>query len=259
MPIQQMLLGAGAGGAEPLGNIPVTSNLLWYYDGFYVTESGSSITEWLDQSGNNRHVTVSNGRMGNGLSQQEAAKGERYLTKARKYIRNDTAGHGIRWNGSGYWPGSSYTLMHICARGSKSGADQVGRIFDGHGINWLSGFHDTAEGSFYHNGWIIENQNDRGTGQNFLICIDRLNSVRAKGRHGGGNTDSGYVTSSGHGAPTTSDGIGINNGNYSGAIDGVSGGETCDWECMMTACWSGNKSNSDCNTLMDWGFNNLYG
>ena len=259
MPIQQMLLGAGAGGAEPLGNIPVTSNLLWYYDGFYVTESGSSITEWLDQSGNNRHVTVSNGRMGNGLSQQEAAKGERYLTKARKYIRNDTAGHGIRWNGSGYWPGSSYTLMHICARGSKSGADQVGRIFDGHGINWLSGFHDTAEGSFYHDGWIIENQNDRGTGQNFLICIDRLNSVRAKGRHGGGNTDSGYVTSSGHGAPTTSDGIGINNGNYSGAIDGVSGGETCDWECMMTACWSGNKSNSDCNTLMDWGFNNLYG
>ena len=258
MPIQQMLLGAGAGGAEPLGNIPVTSNLLWYYDGFYVTESGSSITEWLDQSGNNRHVTVSNGKMASGLSQHEASKGERYLTKARKYIRNDTAGHGIRWNGSGYWPGTSYTLMHICARGSKSGADNNGRIFDGWGINWLSGYHDNAEGSFFHNGWIIENNNDRGTDQNFLICIDRLNSVRAKGRHGGGNTDSGYVTSSGHGAPTTSNGIGINSGMHTNDID-VGGGETSDWECMMTACWSGNKSDSDCNTLMDWGFNNLYG
>lgn len=258
MPIQQMLLGTGPGGAEPLGNLPVTSNLLWYFDGFYVTESGSSITEWLDQSGNNRHVTVSNGRMASGLSQHEASAGERYLTTARKYIRNDTAGHGIRWNGSGYWPGSSYTLMHICARGSKSGADKNGRIFDGHGINWLSGYHDNAEGSFYHSGWIIENQNDRGTDENFLICIDRLNSVRAKGKHGGGSTDSGYVTSSGHGAPTTSNGIGINNGQHTGDID-VGGGETSDWECMMTACWSGNKSDSDCNTLVDWGFNNLYG
>ena len=258
MPIQQMLLGTGPGGAEPLGNLPVTSNLLWYFDGFYVTESGSSITEWLDQSGNNRHVTVSNGKMASGLSQHEASKGERYLTKARKYIRNDTAGHGIRWNGSGYWPGTSYTLMHICARGSKSGADNNGRIFDGWGINWLSGYHDNAEGSFFHNGWIIENNNDRGTDQNFLICIDRLNSVRAKGRHGGGNTDSGYVTSSGHGAPTTSNGIGINSGMHTNDID-VGGGETSDWECMMTACWSGNKSDSDCNTLMDWGFNNLYG
>lgn len=258
MPIQQMLLGTGPGGAEPLGNLPVTSNLLWYFDGFYVTESGSSITEWLDQSGNNRHVTVSNGKMASGLSQHEASKGERYLTKARKYIRNDTAGHGIRWNGSGYWPGTSYTLMHICARGSKSGADNNGRIFDGWGINWLSGYHDNAEGSFFHNGWIIENNNDRGTDQNFLICIDRLNSVRAKGKHGGGSTDSGYVTSSGHGAPTTSNGIGINSGMHTNDID-VGGGETSDWECMMTACWSGNKSDSDCNTLMDWGFNNLYG
>ena len=181
MPIQQMFLGAGGPApAQPLGNIPVTSNLLWYYDGYYVTESGGQLTQWTDQSGNGRHQSVSGGRMGNGLSQQEAAKGERLLTKARKYIRNDTAGHGMRWNGSGWWPGTSYTLMHICARGSKSGADKVGRIVDGFGINWLSGFHDTAEGSFYHNGWIIENHNDRATDENFLVCIDRLNSVRAK-------------------------------------------------------------------------------
>ena len=260
MPIQQMFLGAGgAAPAEPLGSIPVTSSLLWYYDGYYATESGGQLTQWTDQSGNGRHQSVSGGRMGNGLSQHEALKGERYLTKSRKYIRNDTAGHGMRWNGSGWWPGTSYTLMHICARGSKSGADQVGRIIDGHGINWLSGFHDTAEGSFYHNGWIIENNNDRGTGQNFLICIDRLNSVRAKGKHGGGATDSGYVTSSGHGAPSVSLGIGINNGNYSGDINSVAGGETCDWECMMIACWNGDVGNSGCNSLMDWAFDKLYG
>ena len=260
MPIQQMFLGAGgAAPAEPLGSIPVTSSLLWYYDGYYVTESGGQLTQWTDQSGNGRHQSVSGGRMGNGLSQHEALKGERYLTKARKYIRNDTAGHGMRWNGSGWWPGTSYTLMHICARGSKAGADGQGRIVDGFGINWLSGYHDTAEGSFYHDGWIIDNGNDRGTGQNFLVCIDRLNSVRAKGKHGGGATDSGYATSSGHGAPSTNAGIGINCGQYTGDIGSTGGGENCDWECIMIACWSGNKSDSDCNTLMNWGYDKLYG
>ena len=260
MPIQQMFLGAGGPApAEPLGNIPVTSNLLWYYDGYYVTGDESGISQWEDRSGNGRHQSVSGGRMGNGLSQQEAAKGERLLTSARKYIRNDTAGHGMRWNQSGWWPGTTYTLMHICARGSKSGADKVGRIVDGFGINWLSGYHDTAEGSFYHNGWIIENGNDRGTDENFLVCIDRLNSVRAKGKGGGGATDSGYATSSGHGAPSVNNGIGINCGLYSGDINSTGGGENCDWECIMIACWSDNKSNSDCNTLMDWGYNKLYG
>ena len=252
-----MFLGGGAAPAQPLGALP-RSGALWYYDGYYFTNSGGSLT-WTDQSGNGRHMSTAGGTMGNNIAQDEASKGQNYLTSSRKFIKNTVVSDGIRWNGSsGYWPGTSYTLMHICARGSKSGADKVGRIFDGHGINWLSGYHDTAEGSFYHSGWIIENNNDRGTDENFLICIDRLNSVRAKGKHGGGSTDSGYVTSSGHGAPTTSNGIGINNGQHTGDID-VGGGETSDWECVMTACWSGNKSDSDCNTLVDWGFNNLYG
>lgn len=252
--------GGGPAPAEPLGNLPSVGTPNWYYDAYYVTESGGQITQWEDRSGNGRHQSVSGGRMGNGLSQHEAYKGERYLTKSRKYIRNDTAGHGMRWNQSGWWPGTSYTLMHICARGSKSGADGVGRIFDGFGINWLSGYHDTAEGSFYHDGWIIPNGSDRGTGQNFLICIDRLNSVRAKGKHGGGATDSGYVTSSGRGAPSVNNGIGINCGQYSGDINTApSGYENCDWECIMTACWSGDVGNSGCNSLMDWAFDKLYG
>ena len=62
MPIQQMFLGAGGPApAQPLGNIPVTSNLLWYYDGYYVTESGGQLTQWTDQSGNGRHQSVSGG------------------------------------------------------------------------------------------------------------------------------------------------------------------------------------------------------
>ena len=76
MAIQQMLLGLGADIAKPLGDIPVTSNLLWYYDAFYVTDSGSQITQWTDQSGNGRHMTTSGGRMGNNIQQEEAKKGE---------------------------------------------------------------------------------------------------------------------------------------------------------------------------------------
>ena len=81
MPIQQMFLGAGGPApAEPLGNIPVTSNLLWYHDAFYVTDNGSQVTQWTDQSGNGRHQTTSGGRMGNNIQQEEAKKGTRNLT-----------------------------------------------------------------------------------------------------------------------------------------------------------------------------------
>ena len=260
MPIQQMFLGGGPKPPEPLGSIPITSNISWYYDGYYATESspGAQITQWTDQSGNGRHMTTAGGRMGNSITQHTANKGDRYLTSARKYIRNDNVASGMRWNGSGYWPGTSYTLMHIVARGTRSGADQSGRIFDGFGINWLSGYHDTHEGVFYHDGWILDSGNPRGTDTNFLVCIDRLNSVRAKGKHGGGTTDSGYATSSGKGAPTSGNGIGLGCGQYSGDINS-SDSESCDWDCMMAACWSGNKSDSDCNTLVDWAFNKLYG
>ena len=126
MTMQQILVGMGDAGAEPLGNLPV-SGALWYYDGYYVTESGSNITEWLDQSGNNRHITTAGGRMATGIAQDQANKGQNYLTTTRKYIKNTTNNHGMRWNGSsGYWPGTSYTLMHIMGRQLTSGSGYIG-------------------------------------------------------------------------------------------------------------------------------------
>ena len=44
MPIQQMFLGAG--GAVPLGDLPITSNLRWYHDAYFF-----SPTQWDDLSG----------------------------------------------------------------------------------------------------------------------------------------------------------------------------------------------------------------
>ena len=260
MPIQQMFLGAGAGGAEPLGNLPV-SGALWYYDGFYVTESGSNITEWLDQSGNNRHITTAGGRMATGIAQDQADKGDNYLTTARKYIKNTTNNHGMRWNGtSGYWPGTSYTLMHIMGRQLTSGSGSIGRIWDGFGINWLSGYHDTNEGVFYHDGWFTTTNLNSQT--SFLVVIDRKDKVRAKGKDvSGNNVDSGYITGSG-GAPTTANGVGINCGNYSGDINSGSvppSGECSFWKSIMCACWNGDIGDSDCNTLINWGFDKLYG
>ena len=125
MPIQQMFLGAGGPApAESLGSLPV-GGANWYHDSFHVTKSGSQVTQWTDQSGNGRHMTTSGGRMGNNIQQEEAKKGERNLTKSRKYIYSTTTADGMRWNGSGYWPGNSYTLMHIASRDSS---DTNGRI-----------------------------------------------------------------------------------------------------------------------------------
>ncbi len=260
MTMQQILVGMGDAGAEPLGNLPV-SGALWYYDGYYVTESGSNITEWLDQSGNNRHITTAGGRMATGIAQDQANKGQNYLTTTRKYIKNTTNNHGMRWNGSsGYWPGTSYTLMHIMGRQLTSGSGSIGRIWDGFGINWLSGYHDTNEGVFYHDGWFTTTNLNSQT--SFLVVIDRKDKVRAKGKDvSGNNVDSGYITGSG-GAPTTSNGVGINCGNYSGSINGGSvppSGECSFWKSIMCACWSGDIGDSDCNTLINWGFNKLYG
>ena len=255
MPIQQMFLGGGAAPAEPLGSIPVTSSLLWYHDAFYVTDNGSQVTQWEDRSGNGRHQSTAGGRMGNNIQQEEAKKGTRNLTKARKYIYNTNTANGMRWNGSGWWPGTSYTLMHICARGD-SGAGN-GRIFDGWGMNWLSGFHGSTEGVFYHNNWVTTTNRD--SRENFIVCIDRLNRTRSKGYNNSGSVfDSGYQTGAGTSAPTTSNGIGLGSGQYTGDINSGDG-ESSKWECIMAACWSGSKGDSDCNTLMNWGYDALYG
>ena len=255
MPIQQMFLGGGAAPAEPLGSIPVTSSLLWYHDAFYVTDNGSQVTQWTDQSGNGRHQSTAGGRMGNNIQQDEAKKGERNLTKSRKFIYNTNTANGMRWNGSGWWPGTSYTLMHICARGD-SGAGN-GRIFDGWGMNWLSGFHGSTEGVFYHNNWVTTTNRD--SRENFIVCIDRLNRTRSKGYNNSGSVfDSGYQTGAGTSAPTTSNGIGLGSGQYTGDINSGDG-ESSKWECIMAACWSNSKSDGDCNTLMNWGYDALYG
>jgi len=261
MPIQQMFLGAGGPPpAEPLGALPV-SGALWYYDGYYFTNSGGSLT-WTDQSGNGRHMSTAGGRMGNNIAQDEASKGQNYLTNSRKFIKNTVVSDGMRWNGSsGYWPGTSYTLMHIMGRQLTSGTGSIGRIWDGFGINWLSGYHDTSEGVFYHDGWITTT--NLNTQTSFLVIIDRKDKVRAKGLDYQGNgVDSGYQSSSGRGAPTTANGVGINCGNYSGDINSGSappGGEASFWKSIMCACWNGDIGDTDCNTLINWGYNKLYG
>ena len=261
MAIQQMFLGAGGPPpAAPLGALP-RSGALWYYDAYYVTESGGQVTQWTDQSGNGRHQSVSGGRMGSSIAQDEATKGQNYLTSSRKFIKNTAVNHGMRWNNSGWWPGDSYTLMHIMGRQLTSGTGSIGRIWDGFGINWLSGYHDSNEGVFYHNQWITTT--NLNTQTSFLVVLDRRDRVRAKGLDYQGNgVDSGYQAGSGYGAPTSGNGVGINCGDYSGDINSGSappGGECSYWKSIMCACWSGDIGDSDCNTLIDWGYNKLYG
>ena len=253
-----MFLGLGAKVAEPLGSIPYTSNLLWYHDAFYVTESGGQVSELPDQSGNGRHITVSGGRMGSGIQQAEMAVGDRDNTKPRKYIYNtsDSTG-GMRWNGSGWWPGSSYTLMHII---SYTPSGQRGRIFDGFGLNYLSGTHGgVGTGVYYHNNWVIVS--NAGYNDHFFISLDRLNNVRCKGKKSsdGSVYDSGYTSGAGNSAPSVSAGIGVNCGDQSGDLNTSGLGEVGRYNLMMAACYSGDIGNSNCNTLMNWAYDAIYG
>ena len=72
----------------------------------------------------------------------------------------------------------NYTLFHVTRR---QGDDLAGRIFDGIGTNWLSGFHNDDSGVFYHNGWITlsEVTGDGHHGQNWVVITDRFNNVRS--------------------------------------------------------------------------------
>jgi len=95
-----------------------------------------------------------------------------------------------------------YTLAYV----GKYAGDKRGRIFDGVGVNWLSGWHGNRSGYAYHGAgdWLtVYDANDSKHGQALIMGVDQKNLFRVNGVD---KTKVGYTNGE---APTS---ISINNG-----------------------------------------------
>jgi hypothetical protein len=134
-------------------SLPVTSGLVGWYKG----ESWNG-TSWPDLSGNGNNCTEIRGTINSS---------GRFI-----YGRNSD---GLRFP-TAILP-STYTLFHVAM---YTGANK-GRIFDGVGTNWLSGFHYRKTGVAYHGAWLTQNATTAFPVSNILVSTDQKNLYRANG------------------------------------------------------------------------------
>ena len=102
----------------------------------------------------------------------------------------------------------NYTLFHVARYYNPTGAPTRGRIFDGLGNNWLSGFWNAfgtaGSGMAFHEGWVTPQPVDLH-GNQWVLSTDQRNRYRSNGTdrtNGTGGTVSTTLT--------------INNGSHSG-------------------------------------------
>lgn len=69
--------------------------------------------------------------------------------------------------------GARYTLFHV----ARHTIAPRGRIFDGIGANWLSGFHGNKSGVAHHNAWLTGQTDVHGT--NWVVSADQWSSYRS--------------------------------------------------------------------------------
>ena len=145
----------------------------------------------------------------------------------------------------------SYTFFHA-ARRDPSDVNQTGRVFDGSGVDWYSGFNDASSGVSKHENDSI-NTIDKGYGTNWVVSVDTPKYYRSVGYS---DTSNGYYeTSSGNrnDTNTTSPQISVHYGSntFQGPIG--SGGIITNYSnyCINTFLSSGTLSVSR-NTTADF-------
>ena len=141
---------------------------------------------------------------------------KKYMQKMFKYIVGSTTSR-INFP-TGFLADTSYTLFHV-ARRDPNGIDLNGRIFDGSGSNWYSGFSDASSGVTAHDLSYV-NTSDRKYGNNWVVSVDRPNYYRSIGYS---DFSSGYYDiSSGsrtdNASPSSVPQLTINNGSTTNPI-----------------------------------------
>lgn len=145
----------------------------------------------------------------------------------------------------------SYTFFHV-ARRDPSDVNQTGRVFDGSGVDWYSGFNDASSGVAKHENDSI-NTIDKDYGTNWVVSVDTPKYYRSVSYS---DTSNGYYeTNSGirNNTNTTSPQISVHYGSntFQGPIG--SGGIVTNYSnyCINTFLSSGTLSVSR-NTTADF-------
>jgi len=138
----------------------------------------------------------------------------------------------------------NYTFIHI----TKYNGSTQGRIWDGIGANWLSGFH-FGKYAYYHNGWIPYNDitkfptdfllanNYTSNIMNWVLSIDTMKKVYIQDISFNINTSNNDLSLNGL------TGISINNGEYSKQRS--IGSQYSDWACAFVAIYDRVLSESE--------------
>ena len=125
-----------------------------------------STASWMDLSGAGNHVTDIGGTTNISVARPVGAPAHIYggTTAWMKFPE-------------GVLPSADYTLFFVAR---YNGATK-GRIFQGVGVNWLSGFHNSKAGVAFHGScWITQYTSDVH-GVDWVMGTDRSNSFRSNG------------------------------------------------------------------------------
>jgi len=160
--------------------------------GLYTVDSFAEDGQWKDLSGKDNHADVQGGM----LTPIEDAPGGVTILRGEHTV-SITFPEACMNDANG-----DYTLCYV----GKYAGDKRGRIFEGKGVNWLSGWHGNRAGYAHHGAgaWLtVYNANTSQYGQALFLGVDQKNKFRANGVN---KTKIGYTNGE---APTQ---ITVNNG-----------------------------------------------
>lgn len=165
-------LGTSASSAASNSATPVaaTNPPVSGYVGWYTAASFVAGTRWTDLSGNGNHATTLKGSP----STQTQTAGTAGNSLSVSTVYGGTS-DGITWP-TAILP-ATYTLFHVARQTASS---PRARIFDGVGVNWLSGFWNGTTGQAYHSGWLTDASSDPH-GLNWFVSTDQNSLYRSAG------------------------------------------------------------------------------
>ena len=185
------------GGSAP---VDVSLGIVSWYDG---ASFDTTNNKWVDKAGS---FDISSDYISGTISKKSQLfdsvlisnrNNKRYnQTKFPVYL-SGSKNSGITFNKDAsyqFLTDGSYTFFHA-ARRDPSDVNQTGRVFDGSGGDWYSGFNDASSGVAKHENDSI-NTIDKDYGTNWVVSVDTPKYYRSVGYS---DTSSGYYeTSSGN-------------------------------------------------------------